>query len=104
MSETAKQPTAAEALVWKANDKHEIDRLRLLLQKACRDRKAFSIEIEPSAKGFAIIVTGVKEDDELRMALLVAEHLQVLFQGAVRFTAAISELYKLQEDAVEPPK
>lgn len=82
MSEKASQTLKEQHL------QAEIDRLRLLLQKACDypKRQAFSIEIEPSRDGFRVIACGVSEKDEWRMAQQMADHLNVLLRGAIRFS------------------
>lgn len=64
----------------------EVDRLRLLLQAATVKRKAFSVEIEPSSYGYRIIVTGVSPEHELRAAQMVADYVNVLFKGALRWS------------------
>ena len=70
------------------NCKAELDRMRLLLQRASGTKKAYRIEMEPSDKGFAIIVTGISAEDEWRFASKVAQYLKVMFSGALRFMAA----------------
>lgn len=78
------------------NRQHEVDRLRLLLQKATGARKALIVEIEPSARGFQIIATGISAEHEMEAAQTIAQYLNVLLKGAVRFT--VSALDHMAED------
>lgn len=68
------------------NRQHEIDRLRLLLHKATGARKALMVEIEPSDRGFRIIGTGITPEHEMEAMQTIAQYMNVLLKGAIRFT------------------
>ncbi len=84
------------------NDRqHEIDRLRLLLQKAVGKKTALMIEIEPGEKGFRIIATGITPEHEMEATQAIADYLNILLKGAIRFSvAAMDSLngWKADED------
>lgn len=67
----------------------EIDRLRVLLQAATKKRMALSLEIEPSRTGFRVVLTGASKEDELRHVQMVADYLNILWKGALRFTVGM---------------
>lgn len=73
------------------NRHHEIDRLRLLLQKATGARKALIVELQPSSQGFQLIVTGITAEHEALAAQQIADYLNILLRGAMRFTLAALE-------------
>lgn len=75
------------------NRQHEIDRLRLLLQKATGARKALMVELEASSTGFRIITTGVSAEHEMIAAQQIADYVNILLKGAVRFTVAALDEY-----------
>lgn len=64
----------------------EVDRLRLLLQKATGARRALMVEIEPAVDGFRVVVTGITEASEIEAAQLIGDHLAVLLRGSYRWT------------------
>ena len=74
----------------------EVDRLRLLLQRATKEqkRRAMSVELEPAPNGFRLVVTGISEADEARMAGYVADCLNALLKGGVRFTLAAGQIWQ----------
>lgn len=76
------------------NLQSEIDRLRILLQKvtqSAKSREGFRIEIEPSPKGFAIVVTGYSKDQEWRVAEQCATYLNTLALGGMRWSVSTFE-------------
>jgi hypothetical protein len=73
------------------NRQHEIDRLRLLLQKATGARKALMMELAPGEHGFRLIVTGISAEHEAQAAREIADYLNILLTGALRFTVAAVE-------------
>lgn len=89
------------------NDQHELDRLRLLLARMQEKTKrtAVTVELEPAAKGFRIVVTCPIEAQEQPLAELIARELKTLYDGALRFTkeaAAIGSALQSAEGASAP--
>ena len=75
-------------MVQDTNRQHEIDRLRLLLQKATGARKALMIEIEAGERGFRIIGTGISAEHELQAMQMMADYVNILLRGAIRFSVS----------------
>lgn len=80
----------------------EVQRLRLLLQRvtvnAKKKTQAMSFELEPAPHGFRLVMTGVSPDHEVEMGQIVADCLNALLKGSIRFSLHSWDVWKAEKE------